>query len=82
MGVDLPEKGIVQVSMNLTDYTKTSIYQAFELTKIEANRYGVTIAGSEIIGLIPLDALVDTAGYYLGVENFSAQQVLEVNLME
>ena len=76
MGVELSEKGIVQVSMNLTNYTKTSIYSAFELTRIEAARYGVTIAGSEIIGLIPLDALVDTAGYYLGLENFSAKQVL------
>lgn len=82
MGVELSDRGIVQVSMNLTDYTKTAIYRAFELTRIEANRYGVTIAGSEIIGLVPMNALIDTAEYYLGLENFSTKQILETNLME
>lgn len=82
MGVELADRGIVQVSMNLTDYTKTAIYRAFELTRIEANRYGVTIAGSEIIGLVPMNALIDTAEYYLGLENFSTKQILETNLME
>ena len=76
MAVELTDKGIVQVSTNLTDYTKTSMYSVFELTRIEAARYGVTIAGSEVIGLVPLNALVDIAGYYLGLENFSAKQVL------
>ena len=76
MAVELTDKGIVQVSTNLTDYTKTSMYSVFELTRIEAARYGVTIAGSEVIGLVPLDALIDTTGYYLGLENFSAKQVL------
>ncbi|MFV0469978.1 MAG: glutamate formimidoyltransferase [Dysgonomonas sp.] len=82
MGVELADRGIVQVSMNLTDYTKTAIYRAFELTRIEANRYGVTIAGSEIIGLVPMNALIDTAEYYLGLESFSTKQILETNLME
>ena len=76
MAVELTDKGIVQVSTNLTDYTKTSMYSVFELTRIEAARYGVTIAGSEVIGLVPLDALIDTTSYYLGLENFSAKQVL------
>lgn len=82
MGVELKERGIVQVSMNLTDFTKTAMYRAFELVRIEAARYGVTIAGSEIIGLVPLKALIDTAEYYLGLENFSPHQVLETHLME
>lgn len=82
MGVELTERNIVQVSMNLTDYTKTAIYRAHELVRIEANRYGVSIAGGEIIGLVPLAALVDTAEYYLGLENFSIKQVLETHLME
>jgi glutamate formiminotransferase len=77
MGVALKERGYVQVSMNLTDYTHTSLYQAFEMVKTEARRYGVAVTGSEIIGLLPLDALVDTAAYYLGLESFSAQQILE-----
>ena len=82
MGVDLKERGITQVSINMTDFTKTALYRAFELTRIEAQRYGVTIAGSEIIGLVPMEALIDTASYYLGLENFSMQQVLEARIME
>jgi glutamate formiminotransferase len=82
MGVELTDRGIVQVSMNLTDFTKTAIYRAHELVRIEANRYGVNIAGAEIIGLVPMDALIDTAAYYLGLENFSTKQVLETHLME
>lgn len=82
MGVTLEERGITQVSMNLTDYTKTAIYRAHELVRIEANRYGVPVIGAEIVGLVPLEALVDTAAYYLGLENFSINQVLETKLME
>lgn len=82
MGVELTDRGIVQVSMNLTDFTKTAIYRAHELVRIEANRYGVSIVGAEIIGLVPMDALIDTAAYYLGLEGFSTKQVLETHLME
>ena len=80
IGVELHDRGLVQVSMNLTDYTKTSIYRVFETIKMEAARYGVNIVGSEIIGLIPMQALVDTADYYLRLENFKFDQVLETRL--
>lgn len=82
IGIDLKDRGQVQVSMNMTDYTKTALYRAFELIRIEAKRYGVNVVGSEIIGLLPMEALVDTAVYYLGVENFSMEQVLETRIME
>jgi glutamate formiminotransferase len=82
MGVDLTERGITQVSINMTDYSKTALYQAFEMVKYEARRYGVSIVGSEIIGLVPMAALIDTAEYYLGIENFSMDQVLEARIME
>jgi glutamate formiminotransferase len=82
MGVELKDLNKVQVSMNLTDYTKTAIYQAVEMIRFEAQRYGVTISGSELIGLLPLQAVVDTASYYLGLENFSMKQILETHLME
>ena len=82
MGVELKERNITQVSINMTDYTRTALYRAFELVRIEARRYGVTIVGSEIIGLVPMEALIDTASYYLGLENFSMQQVLEARIME
>ncbi len=82
MGVELKDRGITQVSINMTDYTKTALYRAFELVRIEARRYGVNIVGSEIIGLVPMEALIDTASYYLGLEHFSMQQVLEQRMME
>jgi len=82
IGVELKESGIVQVSMNMTDYTKTALYRSFELIKIEAKKYGVNIVGSEIIGLVPMEALIDTAVYFLGIENFSMEQVLESRIME
>lgn len=82
IGIELKERGIVQVSMNMTDFTKTSLYRAFELIKIEARRYGVNVVGSEVIGLVPMEALVDAAVYYMGIENFSMEQVLEARLLE
>ena len=82
IGVALQERGIVQVSMNMTDYIQTSLYRVYELVRIEARRYGVNIVGSEIVGLVPMDALIDTAVYYMGVENFSMAQVLETRIME
>lgn len=86
-----PSKNVAQVSMNLTNYTKTSIYTVFETVRMEARRYGVSVMGSEIIGLVPLQALVDCAAYYLGLNNleesncgfetkFTTDQVLETRL--
>ncbi|MDO5734501.1 MAG: glutamate formimidoyltransferase [Eubacteriales bacterium] len=82
MGVELKERGIVQVSMNLVNYEKSAIYQAFEMVKMEAKRYGVEVIGSELIGLAPMQALIDSAIYYLQIENFSADQIIEHRLLE
>ncbi|MFP3255837.1 MAG: glutamate formimidoyltransferase [Thermoplasmata archaeon] len=82
LGFDLKERGLVQVSMNLINYKETPINRVFELIKSEAERYGVTIAGSEVVGLIPLDALVQVADFYLRLENFSSQQILEKKIWE
>ena len=82
IGIELKERGIVQVSMNMTDYTQTPLYRSFELIRIEARRYGVNVVGSEIVGLVPMAALVDTTKYYLGLENFSLDQVLETRIVE
>ena len=82
LGIELKDRGMVQVSMNMTDYTRTALYRVVELIRAEARRYGVTIAGSEIIGLVPMEALLDSAAYYLGLEGFSMDQVLENRLME
>src|SRR5210317_644566 len=82
IGIELKDRGIVQVSMNMTDTTRTALYRVFELIKIEARRYGVNVIGSEIVGLVPLEALMDTAAYYLGLEDFSMDQVLEYRIYE
>ncbi|MBW2656113.1 MAG: glutamate formimidoyltransferase [Deltaproteobacteria bacterium] len=82
IGIELKDRGVVQVSMNMTDYTKTALYRVFELIRIEARRYGVNVVGSEVIGLVPMEALIDTAAYYLGLENFSMEQVLEYRIYE
>jgi len=81
MGVELSDKGIVQVSMNLTNFDKTPIFRVFELVKREAARYGVSVLESEIIGLVPAAALTATAAWYLQMEDgFSADQILENRL--
>jgi glutamate formiminotransferase / 5-formyltetrahydrofolate cyclo-ligase len=82
IGVALKDRGIVQVSMNMTDFTKTALYRSFELVRMEARRYGVNVVGSEIIGMVPMAALVDCAVHYLGMEDFSPDQVLESHLAE
>jgi len=80
LGFELKERGIVQVSMNMTDYHKSQLFKAYELVKLFAERYGVPVVGSEIVGLSPMDALVDSAEFYLKLENFSREQILEKRL--
>ncbi|TKJ30549.1 glutamate formimidoyltransferase [bacterium (candidate division B38) B3_B38] len=82
LGMTMEERKLVQVSMNLVNYKKTPIYRVFELIRAEARRYGVTIVGSEIVGLVPNDALLGAAEYYLQIENFSPSQVIENRLAE
>jgi len=77
LGFELKSRGIVQVSMNLVDYEKTSVQHAFEAVRREAERYGVQVAGSEIVGLVPQDAINRAAEYFLQIENFSRDIVLE-----
>ena len=80
LGFELKERGIVQISMNMTDYHKSQLFKAEELVKLFAERYGVPVVGSEIVGLVPMDALVDSAEFYLKLENFSREQILEKRL--
>ncbi len=81
LGVMLEERNIAQVSINMTNFNKTPLYRALETVRFEAKRYGVNVVGTEIIGLTPVQALVDCAEYYLQIENFdSKKQVLENNL--
>jgi glutamate formiminotransferase len=80
MGIPLEDRGLVQVSMNLTNYEKTPIFRVFDLVKREAERYGVSVLESEIVGLVPAAALRQSVEYYLQLEGFSGDQVLENKL--
>ena len=82
IGVMLESRNIAQVSINMTNYAATPLYRVFEMVKFEAKRYGVEVIGSEIIGLTPMNALVDSAMYYLQLEGFDPEkQVLENRLL-
>ena len=81
-GFKLEDRGIVQVSMNLTNYEKTPIFRVFETVKREAARYGVSILESEIVGLVPSAALAAAAEFYLQIEGFKPEQVLENKLRQ
>ncbi|HZN12604.1 MAG TPA: glutamate formimidoyltransferase [Blastocatellia bacterium] len=80
LGFEIRDRGQVQVSMNLVNYEATPIFRAFEMVRREAERYGVAVAGSEIVGLVPQAALDACGDYYLRLENFSADQILERRL--
>jgi glutamate formiminotransferase len=80
MGVYLASRNLAQVSMNLTDFEQTPIHRAFEAVRAEAERLGVGIAGTEIIGLVPEKALEITAAWYLQMENFAPGIILENRL--
>jgi glutamate formiminotransferase len=82
IGVDLREKGIVQVSMNMTNYKKSPLYRVFETIKSEADRYGVKVVGSEIIGMIPMDTLLQTAKFYLKIDDITDDKVIEDKLLD
>jgi glutamate formiminotransferase len=81
MGVELADRGIVQVSINMTNFKKTPLHRVFECVRSEAERHGVAIVGSEIVGLSPAEALYAAAEHYLRLEGFSAEQVLETKLL-
>ncbi len=81
MGVELSDRGIVQVSINMTNFKKTPLHRVFECVRSEAERHGVAIVGSEIVGLTPAEALYAAAEHYLRLEGFSADQVLETKLL-
>jgi glutamate formiminotransferase len=82
LGFEIKERNIVQVSMNLTNYEKTPVFRVFEMIRTEAERFGVPVIGSEVIGLIPMNALIEVADHYLKLEDFKKDQVLENKLWE
>ena len=82
VGIALKTRGIVQVSMNLTNYEETPVHVAYEAVKVEAAKRGVEVQSSEVIGLIPEAAVAKVAGHYLKLENFSMNQILEARMAQ
>ena len=80
LGFELKDRGIVQVSMNMVNFEGTPLFRAFEMVKREAARYGVPVIGSEIVGLVPQQALNAAADFYLQLEGFGEEQILERRL--
>jgi glutamate formiminotransferase len=78
MAAEIPERNITQIGISISDFEKTPLYRVFELIKIEADRYGVPVLGSEFCGLAPLRAIMDAAGYYLKIDDFDEDRILEV----
>jgi len=78
MAAEIPQKKITQIGMSIYDFEKTPLYRVFELIKIEAERYNVPIVGSEFNGMAPLQAILDTAAYYMKIDNLKMDRVLEV----
>ena len=82
IGVALKERKLVQVSMNIVDYQQNALYRVLELVRVEAKRYGVPVIESEVYGMVPAAALLDSASYYMQVSGFDHKQILELRLLE
>ena len=78
MGAEIPEKGITQIGMSITDFEKTPLYRIFEIIKLEAERHNVPVVGSEFCGMAPLKSLIDIAAHYLKIDNLADDRVLEI----
>ncbi len=82
VGIKFPEREGVVVSMNMFDCTNTPLYRTFEFVKREAARYGVAVTGSELVGPVKLEHLLNSLEYFLGLEGFRRDQILETHLMD
>ena len=82
LGFELKDRGLVQVSMNMVDYKASQLFKVFELVRSLAESEGVEVAESEIVGLVPTEALTDAAKFYLRLHGFKNEQILEKKLYE
>ena len=80
IGLALEDRGLVQVSMNIVDYKKNALYRVLELIRMEAGRWGVPVVETEVYGMIPAAALLESAAYYMQMAHFDLDQVIELRL--
>lgn len=81
VGIKFPERSGVVVSINMFDCAQTPLYRAFELVKLEAQKYGVAVTGSEIVGPVKLEYLLNNLTHYLGLQGLKQEQILETHLI-
>ncbi|GAB6172577.1 glutamate formimidoyltransferase [Paradesulfitobacterium aromaticivorans] len=81
VGLKFEDRNQVAVSMNMFDYVKTPLYRTYELVKLEAARYGVSVVGTELVGTLPQESLINSLEYFLQLEHFKREQILENNLL-
>jgi len=82
IGLPLTKRGLVQVSANIVDYEKNALYRVLELIRMEAKRWNVTVKETEICGMIPAEAIMDSMSYYMQISGFDINQVIEVSLLK
>jgi glutamate formiminotransferase len=82
IGLPLKQRGLVQVSINIVDYKKNSLYRVLEFVRMEAKRWGVPVVETEIYGMVPATALLDSTAYYMQTTGFDPSQVIELRLLE
>ncbi len=82
IAVELKDKNLVQVSMNMTNYKKSPLFRVFETIRREAQRYGVSVVGTEIIGMVPMQAMLEVAQYYLQLDDFGINRIIENRVMD
>lgn len=82
IGLSLEERGLVQVSMNIVDYEKNALYRVVELIRMEARRWGVSLVETEVYGMLPAAALLDSIAYYMQIAGFNSGQVIELKMLE
>lgn len=82
IGLALKDRGLVQVSLNVVDYEKNALYRVTELIRTEAKRWGVSVVETEVYGMVPAAALLESAAYYLQIAGFSPDQIIELKMLE
>ncbi len=82
IGLSLEDRGLVQVSMNIVDYEKNALYRVVELIRMEARRWGVSLVETEVYGMLPAAALLDSVSYYMQIAGFNSGQVIELKMLE
>ena len=82
IGLALESRGLVQVSMNIVDFKKNALYRVLELIRMEARKWGVPVVETEVYGLVPATALLDSVSYYMQIAGFDPDQVIELRLLQ